>query len=325
MSGTERKTVTRETAARTRIREIPLKHISRNEGQPREEFDQEKLQELADSIAEFGLQQPIVVRETGKNAFELVMGERRWRAAQMVDGMDKITAIVRDYAGEDGQASEKRVFLAAVAENVNRADMTLMEEARAYHRIHTAYGESVEDIARMFGKSVMHVELRLAFMKLCAEAVDALDKGLIGKDFAYYVAQLQPGNQRVALSRYIRGDFADQHAARAFAEGLKNAEDLGPGFFEIEPVSEEERETKQREMRKARTQVDDVERAVSALAVLNLRSPEELADLFAGEVGMQLDRIETVHKSLTALRRTLKKAKGISEAKTYAVREEAQA
>ncbi|MFJ9719996.1 ParB/RepB/Spo0J family partition protein [Streptomyces sp. NPDC101213] len=320
-TATERKA----QGARTRVREIPLAQISRNESQPREEFDAEKLQELADSIAQFGLQQPIVVRETGKNAYEIVMGERRWRAARLVEGMDKITAIVRAYDDEDGVSSAKRVFLAAVAENVNRADMTLMEEARAYYRIHTEFEESVTEIARMYGKSVLHVELRLAFMRLCPEAVEALDKGVIGKDFAYYVSQLQPGNQRVALTRYVRGDFADQHSARAFCEGLKNAEDLGPGFFEIEQVTEEEREKKAAAKKQARHQVDDVERAVAALAVLNLKSAEELAELFAGEVGLQLDRIETVHKAVTSLRRTLKKAKGLSEAKTYAVREEAQA
>ncbi|MEU0770672.1 ParB/RepB/Spo0J family partition protein [Streptomyces albogriseolus] len=319
-TATERKPVNR-----TRVREIPLAQISRNERQPREEFDPEKLQELADSIAEFGLQQPIVVRETGKNAFEIVMGERRWRAAQMVDGMDKITAIVRSYDGEDDKATEERVFLAAVAENVNRADMTLMEEARAYHRIHTEFEYPVERIAKIYGKSVLHVQLRIDFMKLCPEAVDALDKGLIGKDFAWYLAQLQPGNQRVALARYIRGEFTDQQQARAFCEGLKNAENLGPGFFEIEPVTEEERQEKQAAKRKAAAEVDQAERAVLALTVLGMKSPEELADLFAGEVGTQLDKLERVRKELQAVVRLMKKAKGISEARTYAVREEVQA
>ncbi|BDT39507.1 ParB/RepB/Spo0J family partition protein [Streptomyces yaizuensis] len=306
-------------APRTVVRDIPIDRIERNEGQPREEFDAVKLRELAESIREFGLQQPITVRETGRNRFEIVMGERRWRACQLA-GLERIPAIVRRFDGDD---AEERVFLAAVAENVNRADMTLMEEARAYHRIRKEFGYEVDRIARLYGKSVLHIELRLAFMQLCPEAVDALDKGLIGKDFAFYVARLQPGNQRVALARYVRGEFADQHAARAFAEGLKNAEDLGPGFFEIQQATEEQRQTRQAAMRKAKDEVDAVERAVVALAALKLKSPDELAGLFAGEVGAQLERIETVHRALTGLRRTLKKAKGISEARTYAVREEA--
>ncbi|MEU6932858.1 ParB/RepB/Spo0J family partition protein [Streptomyces sp. NPDC046374] len=308
-----------EQAVRTEVRTIPLDHIVRNERQPREEFEETALQELADSIAAIGLQQPIVVRQLGGEKYEIVMGERRWRAAQRVAGLDGITAIVRTYAGEE------EVFLAAVAENVVRKDMTLMEEARAYGRIVHEFGYAPERAAKLYGKSKLHVEVRLAFLDLCPEAVEALDKGLIGKDFAYYVAQLQPGNQRVALTRYVRGEFDDEHKARAFAEGLKNAEKEGPGFFDIEPLTEEEKERKRAAKKKAAAEVDQVERAVLALTALGLKTPEELADLFSTEVGRHLRKMERVKKELQTLILRLKKAQGIGEAQRYAVREDVQA
>ena len=127
-----------------RIQIVPLDQIVPSPWQPRTEFRDENLQELADSIREKGIVQPLIVRKSGEK-LELVAGERRWRAAQRA-GLLEAPVIVR-------QASDQDVLELALIENLQREDLNAIEEARAFHRLATDFQLKQEDIAKKVGKS----------------------------------------------------------------------------------------------------------------------------------------------------------------------------
>ncbi|MDF2570700.1 MAG: spo0J [Sporomusa sp.] len=124
--------------------EIAIKDIVPNQHQPRRDFDEEALAELAQSIKQHGIIQPVVVRKT-LNGFELVAGERRWRASQLV-GLKQIPAVVRDYT--DGEMME-----IALIENLQRRNLNMIEEAMAFRRLMEEFGLTQEEVAQKIGRS----------------------------------------------------------------------------------------------------------------------------------------------------------------------------
>src|SRR5207244_274548 len=132
------------TRPREAVVEIPVEEISRNRYQPRQSVDDTALHELAESIREHGILQPLVVRRSG-SAYELVTGERRFRAAQLA-GLSRVPACVRSYTDE--QALE-----VALVENLQREDISPLEAARAYKRLAEEFGLTQEQIATTVGKS----------------------------------------------------------------------------------------------------------------------------------------------------------------------------
>src|SRR4029453_18765082 len=118
--------------------DLPLHSISPNPRQPRSVFDEDAMNELMESIREVGMLQPVVVRPLGGLRFELVMGERRWRAAQLA-GVDTIPAIVRETADHE-------LLRDALLENLHRADLNPLEEAAAYHKMLEAFGCTQVDL-----------------------------------------------------------------------------------------------------------------------------------------------------------------------------------
>ncbi|MGW4382085.1 ParB/RepB/Spo0J family partition protein [Kitasatospora sp. NPDC004531] len=141
-----------------RFAELPLDSISPNPRQPREVFDETKLAELVSSIREVGLLQPVVVRQTGPDRYELIMGERRWRASREA-GLELIPAIVR--ATEDD-----KLLLDALLENLHRAELNALEEAAAYDQLLRDFACTHDQLAARVGKSRSHVSNTLRLMKL---------------------------------------------------------------------------------------------------------------------------------------------------------------
>ncbi|MFD7642877.1 ParB/RepB/Spo0J family partition protein [Kitasatospora sp. NPDC059795] len=141
-----------------RFAELPLDSISPNPRQPREVFDETKLAELVSSIKEVGLLQPVVVRQTGPERYELIMGERRWRASREA-GLDVIPAIVR--ATEDD-----KLLLDALLENLHRAELNALEEGAAYDQLLRDFACTHDQLAARVGKSRSHVSNTLRLMKL---------------------------------------------------------------------------------------------------------------------------------------------------------------
>ena len=132
-----------DDSAETAIREIAVTRISPNAAQPRRHFSREQLEELAASMREHGVLEPVIVRPKGKD-YELVVGERRWRAAQLA-GLKVIPAIVREL--EDREALEL-----ALVENLQREDLNPMEEAEAFRRLADEFGLTQEEIAARVGR-----------------------------------------------------------------------------------------------------------------------------------------------------------------------------
>ncbi|MEV4247221.1 ParB/RepB/Spo0J family partition protein [Streptosporangium canum] len=138
--------------------EIPIERIERNPRQPRTVFDGDALKELADSITEVGLLQPIVVRAMGMDSYELIMGERRWRASKLA-GLKEIPAIVRS-------TQEDKLLLDALIENLQREQLNPLEEAAAYRQLLDDFGATHEQLAVRVGRSRTHVTNTLRLLKL---------------------------------------------------------------------------------------------------------------------------------------------------------------
>jgi len=184
----------------TAIPEVPVAEITPNPLQPRRNFAPDGLAELAASIARHGLLQPVVVSRTGPGAYVLIAGERRWRAAQLA-GLERIPAVVRE-AGEDAD----QLGLALI-ENLQREDLTPIEEARAYHHLRSELGLSQEDIAGRVGKDRSTVANALRLLQLPLGVQAMVDSG-----------QLSAGHAR-ALAGLDRAERQDELAARCVAEG----------------------------------------------------------------------------------------------------------
>ncbi|MDQ8706715.1 ParB/RepB/Spo0J family partition protein [Streptomyces sp. LHD-70] len=301
--------------AKAEVQDIPLDQIEPNPDQPRKFFDEGKLKELAAQFREVGQLQPIVVRRPqGKRKFQIIMGERRWRAMHLVDGATTVQGQVVK------SVDDEKAFVMGISENVGRADMTLMEEAQAYADL-VGFGHSAERIAEMFGKTPDYVKWRMDLLNLTTDIAALVSDGKIKPDFAWHLSRLTPANQKAAVTRYMKGDFKSETDASTFAQAMRMKEKQ-EGFFSDKELSEKEKEEKAKERKQAKGKVDHVERAGALLQELAGKTPTELAELFEGEVGKHLDAIERVRKAAAESVKKLRKAKAMSEAKQLDVRPE---
>lgn len=152
------------------VQKIPLQKLVMNPFQPRKVFDDEAIQELAQSIREHGIIQPIVVRKKGSK-FELVVGERRFRAAKLA-GLGEIPAIVKEM-------SEEQMMEVAILENLQREDLTPIEEAEAYHSLIEKLNFTQEDLAKRLGKSRPHIANHIRLLQLPDEVRDLVNQGAL--------------------------------------------------------------------------------------------------------------------------------------------------
>ena len=183
-------------------------------GQPRRHFDEAALDELAASIAARGVIQPVIVRPLAGGRYQLVAGERRWRAAQRAQ-LHEIPALVREL-------DERQVMALALIENIQREDLNPVEEARAYHRLAEEEGMSQADIAKMVDKSRSHVANLQRLLGLPGEVLDLVEQGtlsmgharaLIGRDDAVELAR-----QAIARKLSVR---EIEHLARVDASPMQ--------------------------------------------------------------------------------------------------------
>ena len=157
------------------ISRLPLDVILRDETQPRRVFDEQKLQELADSIRAQGVLQPILVRRDGER-YRIIAGERRWRAAQRA-GLDQIPALVRD-------AGDAEAFQLALVENLQRADLNPIEEADGYRRLVEEFGLTQEQVSERVGKERSSVANALRLLALPDTVKDMLQAGTLNMGHA---------------------------------------------------------------------------------------------------------------------------------------------
>jgi ParB family transcriptional regulator, chromosome partitioning protein len=181
------------------ISSLPVDLIERGRYQPRREFDPDSLRELADSIAAQGVIQPIVVRPIGKERYEIVAGERRWRASQQA-GLTEIPVVVRD-------VNEQSAIAIALIENIQRDDLNPLEEAGALQRLLTEFGLTHQQVAEAVGKSRTTVTNLLRLLELNDDVKQYLDDG-----------RLEMGHARALLG--LRGPKQSETAGLVVSRGL---------------------------------------------------------------------------------------------------------
>ncbi|CAN0580011.1 unnamed protein product [Ectocarpus sp. 12 AP-2014] len=176
------------------LRDIPVEQISRGRYQPRRDFDQGALEELAASIKAQGLMQPIVVRPLGEAGFEIIAGERRWRATQLA-GLPEISALVRDI-------SDEAAIAMALIENIQREDLNPIEEAVALARLQEEYELTQQEVADAVGKSRSTIANLLRLLALQPEVRLLLEHGDIEMGHARCLLGLE-GQLQVQASREV--------------------------------------------------------------------------------------------------------------------------
>ena len=199
------------------LRQIRLERLQRGKYQPREEFDDTALNELAESIKAQGVMQPIVVRAISSDRFEIVAGERRWRASQIA-GLDSIPALVRDISDETAIAM-------ALIENIQRENLNPMEEARALKRLQAEFELSQQEIANAVGKSRPVIANLLRLLSLEAGAADLLETGRIDAGHAKVLLALE-GNHQVMAARKVAAAALSVRQTEALVKAILNPKDV---------------------------------------------------------------------------------------------------
>lgn len=178
------------------IQEIPLKQIIPNTYQPRRQFDDVQLNELAQSIQVNGLLQPIIVRLNDDQKYEIIAGERRFRAVELLN-WEKIPAIVRDYSNQESAAL-------ALIENLQREDLNPIEEAQAYQQLEQMEQLPQKDLARKLGKSQSYVANKLRLLKLAQPVQQAIISGTISQRHGRALLNLSAKQQEEVLAKIIK-------------------------------------------------------------------------------------------------------------------------
>ena len=175
---------------------LPLEKLQRGAFQPRREFDEEALQTLADSITAQGILQPVVVRPLGADSFEILSGERRWRAAQLA-GLDSVPVVVKD-------VTDDAAIAIGLIENIQREDLNPVEEGLGLKRLQDEFGLNQEEVARAVGRSRSAVANLLRLLHLEKDVLSMLERGELDTGHAKVLLALQGGDQVRAARSVIK-------------------------------------------------------------------------------------------------------------------------
>lgn len=182
------------------IRELPVEHCQRGRYQPRRDFEPRALQELADSIRRQGVMQPIVVRPLGTERFEIIAGERRWRASQLAERAT-IPAVVRDI-------SDEAAIAMALIENIQRENLNPVEEAQALRRLQTEFALTQNEVAAAVGKSRPVIANLLRLLTLEGDVLELLEAGAIDTGHAKVLLALEGAAQVAAARTVVKGGLS---------------------------------------------------------------------------------------------------------------------
>ena len=200
--------VSRETST------LRLSLIEPNKEQPRKDFEEEALKELADSIKKYGVLQPLLVVKNG-NTYKLVAGERRWRAAKMA-GLTEVPVVIKDL--KDNEAAE-----VALIENLQREDLNPVEEAMAYDSLIKEFGLKQEEVAERVSKSRTYVTNSLRLLKLEKDLLDLTAEGTISAGHARALLSVTDKSERKALAeRIVKEGLSVREAEKLSASPKKN-------------------------------------------------------------------------------------------------------
>jgi ParB family chromosome partitioning protein len=213
------------TQGSSTINEIAIDQIEANPNQPRREFDDEALHELAVSIREIGIIQPITLRQITENKFQIIAGERRWRASQLA-GLKAIPAYIRTIKDEN-------VMEMALVENIQREDLNAVEIALAYEHLLEGSGMTQEKVSERVGKSRTAITNYLRLLKLPAQVQMALQKKEIDMGHARALLAIDSPSLQIKLFKEIQKNGYSVRKVEELVQALKNGEDIESGKKKI--------------------------------------------------------------------------------------------
>ena len=206
------------TQGSSNLSEIAISQIEPNPNQPRREFDEEALQELASSIREIGIIQPVTLRQTGDGRYQIIAGERRWRASQMA-GLETIPAYIRTVEDEN-------VMEMALVENIQREDLNAIEIALAYQHLAETTGMTQARISERVGKSRAAVTNYMRLLKLPAQIQMALKDKQIDMGHARALLSLDSPSQQIKLFKEVQKQGYSVRKVEDLVQMIKNGEDI---------------------------------------------------------------------------------------------------
>ena len=177
------------------LKKLPLHKIEPNPDQPRRDFDPEELEELAESIRTHGVIQPLTVREMPNGYYQIIAGERRWRASRLA-GLEEIPAVIIE-------ADDKKAMELALIENLQRSDLNPVEEANGYDSLIREYGLTQEEAAARVGKSRPAVANALRLLSLCEGVLDKVRSGELTAGHARAILQLKSEKKQLEAAQKI--------------------------------------------------------------------------------------------------------------------------
>ncbi len=207
------------------INEIPISQIEANPNQPRREFDSEALQELATSIREIGIIQPITLRQIDDNRFQIIAGERRWRASQIA-GLTAIPAYIRTI-------SDESIMEMALVENIQREDLNAIEIALAYQHLLENDGMTQEKVSERVGKSRAAIANYLRLLRLPAQIQLSLQKKEIDMGHARALLSIDSPSLQIKLYKEIMKNNYSVRKVEEMVSLLKNGEEISTGTKKI--------------------------------------------------------------------------------------------
>lgn len=207
-----------KTQGSSTINEVPIDQIDANPNQPRREFDETALQELAESIRQIGIIQPITLRQMADGRYQIIAGERRWRASQLAK-LASIPAYIRTIADEN-------VMEMALVENIQREDLNDIEIALAFQHLLEGDGMTQDKVAKRVGKSRTSVTNFLRLLKLPAQVQMALQKKEIDMGHARALLAIDSPSLQIKLFKEIQKNGYSVRKVEELSQRLKNGEDI---------------------------------------------------------------------------------------------------
>lgn len=251
-----------ETAAMKSDSVLPISKVKPNKGQPRKTFDEIELSELADSIKQNGILQPILVRKHG-TSYEIVAGERRYQAAKLA-GLDEVPVVIREISDED-------VFKLALIENLQRSNLTPLEEARGYRQLLDEKDLTQEELSKILSKSRSAITNTLRLMDLPAEVQDLLEAGRITAGHARAILAVPTEEGRIRLAEKVVNENLS----------VRQTEHLAPLFSGTEEPSKPKREPAPQSFKRA---ARELRQALNTnVKIKNVRGKNKIEIEFADE------------------------------------------
>lgn len=194
---------------------VKITQVEPNREQPRKNFDEDALQELADSIKQFGLLQPILVQDR-KTYYEIIAGERRWRAAKLA-GLKEVPVIIRDY-------TDQEIVEISLIENIQREDLNPIEEAQAYKRLLTEFNLKQDEVAERVSKSRTAVTNSMRLLKLCDEVQQMIIDDMLSTGHARALISIEDPEQQYMLAQKIFDEKLNVRDVEKLVKNLNKAE-----------------------------------------------------------------------------------------------------